>query len=99
MVYRIYNVEDINKIEQFLEQEHIVEYEKEHYAIDIVLKDDIESTIDCFDEYENIDKEILGKASRYAKDKMWNDYEWCEYNEALKDYIDEGIKLYSNNNK
>lgn len=97
MVYRIHNIKDINKIEQFLKQEHI-ECEKEHYATDIVLKDDIESTIDCFDEeYENIDKEILDKTSRYAKDRMWNDYEWCDYNEALKDYIDEGIEIYSKN--
>lgn len=97
MIYRIYNIEDINKVEQFLEQENI-KCEKEHYIYELFLKDDIENMLDCFsEEYEKIDKEILDKASEYAKDKMWNDYEWCEYNAALRDYIDEGIEKYSNN--
>lgn len=94
MIYRIYNKKDIDKIEQFLKQE-CIEYEKSTHIYEIFLKDDIENVIDCFDEYEDIDKEILDKASEYTKKMMWNEYEWSEYNLALRDYINEGIEKYS----
>lgn len=88
MVYRIYNAEDVNKIEQFLEQEHI-KCEKEHYALDLVFKDDVESLIESCDEYDTMDKEVLDEASKYAIDKMWEKYEWCDYNEALMFYFEQ----------
>lgn len=93
MLYEINDSNDCKKIEEFLKQENI-EHDKSFSGFHFTLICDIENLLEAED-YSKYDKETIEFAIQYAYREMWNRYEWCDYNDFLRNLIDEGIEIYS----